>query len=274
MDKLTDEQLETLEVSQEEFDELSADEQLELAKDKGIELEKPKGDDDDDDDDEGEKDKKIAGLYDDLKSERERRQALEGTVQSLTKSAEELKESIEDLKGKKDDEELQLNDDDVITVAQAKKMFEKQLNNIEDRLNDNDQTTAQQTIAQRFVSSEKEAKEKYTETSVGKDYAYETVMKAFKELVADKPYYKDVIRNSEDPAQEAYELTISLHKKYKGKTNQKVADTLLDNLNDPKKPKTGGASGGGASGDLPDDLTVDELLDMPADKLDELAKKV
>ena len=267
---LTEEQMAQLELSQEEFDELSADEQSQMLKEKGIDVEDPKKDEPEED----EKDKQIKGLLGDLADEREKRQQLEQTVEGLNQTADELRESIESLKGKKADEEIQLNDDDVITVGQAKKIFKQQLDNIENRLQENEETSAQETLAQRFLTSEKEAKKRYTEAEVGKDYSYDEVMKAFKELVKEKPYYKDVVRKSEDPAQEAYELTISLHKKYKGKTNEKVAQTLLDNLDNPKKPKTGTTSGGGASDELPDDLTVEELLDMPADKLDELAKKV
>jgi len=152
-----------------------------------------------------EEDERFKGLLRDVQSERKSRQTAE---EALREVREENQMLTEELAGKTDetgheDDNGAEDEGEYLTVGRAKKLLAKTLE--EGKVAETEEK--QQALAQRFAESEEKAKEEFTTEKMGEGLDYSTVLKeGYKKMVAHNPGYQQVVKNSRDPAREAYQI--------------------------------------------------------------------
>ena len=126
--------------------------------------------------------------------------------------------------------------------------------------------------ADRIKTSEDAVKKEFSPEKVGKDLCYDKVIdEGFSKLVEQNPGYKAAVRNSANPALEAYKIGLT-HPDFAALMKQKTAESVVDKLTTPKV-KTGVGSAGGGTGIDASKYTLQELIDLPDKELEKLRKQ-
>ncbi len=182
------------------------------------------------------------GVIKDLQAERERRQRLEDNDNNNRGQRQEpAPKQIDpnDLLNKINS----LQDEDLVTGSQVKDLIGGLTGLVQQSL----QNTTQMYMGDRAVNSETKAKEKYAEEKVGKDFAYDNVIKNYYGDIIKKlgtPGLHQQIMNSKDPSEAAYRLGLThpdLLAKSEEITKVKVTQEIQENLR--RVNKIGGAGG-------------------------------
>lgn len=224
---------------------------------------------------ESESEKAMKGLLEDLKAERARRQAAEEKTDELETRIDDLETKLTETAQKRK-EEPSADDEDPLTKGEAKKLlkeilaqreklttaeFDKKLNAIMSILD-----------ADRIKISEDAVKAKFTLEKVGKDLCYDNVIdNGFQKLVDQNPAYKSVVRNSANPALEAYKIGLT-HPDFAALAKQQIASTVVDKITTTKVKTAVGSAGGGGGADATK-YTLEELIKMDDKELEKLRRE-
>lgn len=214
-----------------------------------------------------EEDERIRGILADLQEERRRRREAEERLKELEAMMEALNEMEEEETA--DEGKLDLDEADVLTVKDAKRLLGKEIEAVKKEL----LNIKQAYISEKLRLSEESVREKYSPDKVGEELSYDKVIEeGFRELVKENPAYREVVLNSPNPAEEAYRLGLT-HPKFREILLRKESEKVIDQIT-KEKPKTGVKAGGGKGTNIDvSQLSLDELLKLPAEKLYELEKR-
>jgi len=248
----------------EDLDNLSEEEKAELLK--GSEPAKPEEGKPQEDD----KDRQINGLLSDLQRERAAKREQKEQLDALNERLAEAEESVKEF-SKTKEEDLGIEEDEYLQAKHAKKLLKQEIARVEKGIMDKVSPTIQNLEGRLLSISENETKTKYAPAKVGKDLAYDEVLKnGLGPLLKDNPEYRQVIRRAANPAEEAYRIGLT-HPKFQDLMKKRSQQELVDKLS-RGKPKTGvGGSGATKTTDLKT-ASVDDLLKLSDEELDKLAK--
>lgn len=251
--------LEKLGMTQEEFVALDDTEQQKLFEEAPLPAQEP------------ETEKQIKGLLEDLRKERARRSESEGKTDDLEARIEELEGKLEEA-AKKREEEPSEDDGEILTKGDAKKLLGEVLSKREGEVEKRFAGIMAMLDADRIKTSEDTVKEEFSPEKVGKDLCYDKVIdEGFSKLVEQNPGYKVAVRNSANPALEAYKIGLT-HPDFAALMKQKTAESVVDKLT-TTKVKTAIGSGGGGGGADASKYTLQELIDLPDKELEKLRKQ-
>jgi len=251
--------LEKLEMTKEDFEALEEAEQQRLLEEAPLPAQ------------ESENEKQIKGLLYDLKTERDRRAVSEEKSAELEGRIEEMETRLEEAT-KKREEEGAVDDGEMLTVGEAKKLLKETLGKREEEHDKEIAELKESILATKLKDSEDSAKEKYSPEKVGADLCYDKVIdEGFSKMVKDNPAYKVVVRNSVNPGLEAYKIGLQ-HPDFAALVRKKTAEGLIDRLG-AVKVKTGVGSAAGGTGIDTSKYTLQELIDMDEKELAKLRKK-
>ena len=174
-----------------------------------------------------------------LADERSKRQALEEKVKVLEENIALYRANMPDPNARREPEKVKetdlfegLDEGDVLTVGEVKKIFQKK---------DESFRKEKEDFVRGMVASLSEVQMMIANP----DYK-DVITKNLPNVLKAKPYLREAIRTSQNPALLAYELG-KLDPEYKEKkTGDEIdekAKKIIDNLN---KPNLGGVKGGGA----------------------------
>lgn len=194
--------------------------------------------------------KAYQGILRDLKGERSKRQELEQSVEALH-------EQLQQDAGKQTEEE-KIDDEDLLTVGQFRKLQEK-----EKKAKAAEEQKSQRTALDRkFLSSEEQARTEFTAEKMGSGLDFDTVLEnGFKAMATKNPAYWQVVVNSDNPAREAYEIGLR-HPDIAKKHESFRGSKLLEGLNKGKNYSR--TSGGGGGADMND---ISKLSELPESEL-------
>ena len=249
--------LEKLGLTQEQYDALSQEEKDKLST-------HPESD---------EKEKQIKGILADLQKERAKNRELGDTLEDLKGKYEEVVSMLDELKSSgSTPEDLGLTEEDIPNLKQLKQILKKEIENYGEQYVAPLMTSISAMESKFIALSEKETKEKYSSDKVGADLSYDKVIEeGLTPLLKTNPGYKTVIRNSANPAEEAYRIGL-LHPKFQEMVTKKKQQEFLDKLTQGKI-KTGVGSGGPTGGGVSAETPIQDLLKLSDEELDRLARK-
>lgn len=257
--------LEKLGMTQEEFEALEDTEQQKLLEE--APLPAP----------ESENEKQIKGLLEDLKKERGRRTESETEQDDLKTRITELEEKLTEAIKKREVEEPNEDDNEPLTKGEAKKLLNEVLSKRETLSKEEFDKKLSSVVARidadRIKISEDTVKEEFSPEKVGKELCWDKVIDdGFKKLVVENPAYKLVVRNSPNPALEAYKIGLT-HPDFASLIKQQTASTVIDKLT-KVKVKTGVGSAGGAGGAVDvSKLSLQETINLDDATLEKLRKE-
>ena len=171
----------------------------------------------------------------------------------------------------KRDDDFDMDDDDLLTVAQFKKL---QTAN-EKKRQEQQERERQAQIDAKYQQAEAKAKRELTIEKCGDGLDYVTVLEEGKSFLTKGDLLN--IQNADDPAREAYDACLrrnaTLYDRAEAQRNQTLVSKLNDDVNGPRR-KTGSRKPG--ADELDDDqqiLTADEftaLADLPDSELEKM----
>ena len=261
--------LEKLGITQEEFDSLPEEEQKALLAQQGEPGQQgdpshqgQQGQQDDD------AEKKVKGILADLQKERAKNRELQEKVSQLQSEYEQVTSLLEELQEKKGDGDEAVSDEDVATIKHVKSILKQEL----DKYGGMFAQTISSLESKFLAISEKEAQAKYSPEKVG-ELSYDKVIEeGLKPLLEQNPNYKFVIRNSPNPAEEAYRIGLT-HPKFQEVLLKKKQQEILEKLS-KEKAKTGvGSAGSGGVTGISESTPIEDLLRLSDEELDRLARE-
>lgn len=207
------------------------------------------------------------GIIKDMQSERQSKQLTEDRLISLEGEKKLLSDELASKKDKEDDEFEGRNDDEVLTIAEAKKMLQKGLQQVKG----NDAERQKADMHQRLISSEEAAVKELTTEKMGEGLDYLSVIKnGYSKMVKKNPKYQEVMINSQDPAKSAYEIGL-MDESIREIVEKQKNITILDNLKKAGKvvPKGGGSITEYAAVEEDD---FNKIIEMPESELMKVLK--
>jgi len=201
----------------------------------------------------------IAGMIKDNQAERKSRQSAETELERLREENTMLSEELATKKSSSDNDTVDdINDDEYLTVAQAKKLLGK----ASEEFRNKDSETQKRELMQKLSDSEIKAKEEFTAKKCGEGLDYLSVLEGYKRMIAQNPAYQQVMLNAKNPAKQAYEIGLldaEISKKAEASKNAKFLNKMKTGGHIPK------GSGGGGAGLT--DKSYDELLNTPTSEI-------
>lgn len=226
---------------------------------------------------ESETDKQIKGLLEDLKKERGRRAESEEEQGDLKARIADLEEKLVEAVKKREEEVPSEDDNEPLTKGEAKKLLNEILSKRETLSKEEFDKKLASVVAiidaDRIKISEDAVKEEFSVEKVGKELCWDKVIDdGFKKLVVQNPAYKLVVRNSPNPALEAYKIGLT-HPDFAPLIKQQAASSVIDKIT-KVKVKTGVGSGGGGGGEVDvSKLTLQETINLDDATLEKLRKE-
>ena len=256
--------LEKLGLTQEEWDALSEEERNALLQ--GEPQKKGEGSPHQEPD---EVEKKVKGILADLQKERAKNRELQEKVAQLQSEYEQVTSLLDELQEKKGEGDESVSDDDVATIKHVKNLLRQEL----DKYGGMFAQTISSLESKFLAISEKEAQAKYSPEKVGEELSYDKVIEeGLKPLLEQNPNYKLVIRNSPNPAEEAYRIGLT-HPKFQEVLLKKKQQEILEKLS-KEKAKTGvGSAGSGGVTGISESTPIEDLLRLSDEELDRLARE-
>jgi len=201
--------------------------------------------------------KEAKGLVKDVQAERQRRQQLEEQIGSLQQQLTDLNLQLADRAKSKEDTDDELDDDDVLTVAEARKLFAK----VREQDKAQVQKNEQEALSRRYMESEETARAELTAEKMGEGLDYDTVLREGGSHLTKGD--KININNSPDPAREAYECCLRRSPMLRKRSEAVRNARLVDKLKEGSTPK---GSGGGDVSEL--GAEYDRFMSMPEAELE------
>lgn len=215
------------------------------------------------------------GILRDLQEERERRRKAEEAAERTAREVAELKEQFNAKiasENVKVEEDIKLADDDLTTFGSIKKYTEKMIREKLEPMAKKIAMYEQKMFQDNLLNSEAAARREFSADKVGADLAYDKVFEeGTKEMVKINPGYVEVIRQSKNPAETAYEIGL-LHPKFKNMIRKSQSEQVIDKINAPKAVT--GRTGAGKSGGInAKTASIQDFIKMSDEELDKLARE-
>ncbi|HDP36490.1 MAG TPA: hypothetical protein ENN27_01270 [Candidatus Atribacteria bacterium] len=259
-------ELKDLGLTQEEFDALPQEEQTKLSEELKAKAGAPPAPED-------EKEKAIKGILADLQKERQEKKEFKARVEEMEDRLQVLTQALEEAgKSPETQEGLEFADEDYLNLKTARKLLEKETQMVKDELYRTVGAHLSDLESKFIAISEKDVANKYSPEKVGEELSYERVIEeGLKPLLKESPELKVAIRRSPNPAEAAYKMGLT-HPDFSELLAKKKAEEIVKKLTE-EKPKTGGGRGGATSGFNLEKASIDDLLKLSDQELDELARK-
>lgn len=168
------------------------------------------------------------------------------------------------------EEPLKFEKDDLTTYGNVEAIIKRELKEFGKQIQGFQQTSVDRQVA----SAEERARKEFTAEKMGDGLDFDTVLDAFKTMIAKNPAYLQVALNSADPAKEAYELAVSLHpeirKRVKAAENARLLEEMNKNNRGPRTPRGGGGS---QAPEQVDRNTFEALVALPESELLKMAAR-
>jgi len=192
------------------------------------------------------------GIFDDLKTERQKRQELEQTLNAN-------KRHIDDQRG-----DLEIDDEEIIDGKRLKRVLKV----VSDNLNKRDVNNVEIRAAERVAMDEMRIQELSELNPKKYPIDYDEAIEEFTKLANADPslweqYDAQKYKAGGRPAEFAYRLALRESPKFREVHEKRIREEVVDKLNEDKDPKKlkGGGSGAGKTGDRLSDSDISNMTD-------------